>query len=146
MSLVCWRIARDVYADLSGYGALLTGGRWNSPGRAVVYTTLEASLAVLEVRVHLDLPPDLLPDDYVLMRIEAAVPPSIERVDVAPADPKAFGDDWLASGRTAALDVPSVLVPESRNLLINPAHPEARAFAIAEKRPFGFDSRLWLDG
>lgn len=146
MSLVCWRIARDVYADLSGYGALLTGGRWNSPGRAVVYTALDASLAVLEVRVHLDLPPDLLPDDYVLMRIEAAVPPSIERVAAAPADPSAFGDEWLASGRTAALDVPSVLVPESRNLLINPAHPEAGAFSIAGKRPFGFDSRLWLDG
>lgn len=144
MSLICWRIARDVHADLTGYGALLTGGRWNSPGRAVVYTTSDASLAVLEVRVHLDLPPDLLPDDYVLMRIEAATPPSIERVDVAPSDTRAFGDDWLASGRTAALDVPSAIVPESRNLLINPAHPEARAFSIVEKRPFGFDSRLWL--
>jgi len=145
VSLVCWRIARDVYADLSGYGALVVGGRWNSPGRAVVYTASEASLAVLEVRVHLDLPPDLLPDDYVLMRIEAATPPSIERMDVAPNAPKAFGDEWLASARTAALDVPSAIVPESRNLLINPAHPEASLFSIVEKRPFGFDNRLWLD-
>lgn len=146
MSLVCWRIARNAYADLSGYGAFLVGGRWNAPGRPVVYAASDASLAVLEVRVHLDLPPDLIPDDYVLMRIEAAVSPSIERVDVAPSDPRAFGDDWLVSGRTAVLDVPSAIVPESRNLLINPAHPEAKAFAITEKRPFGFDSRLWLDG
>lgn len=146
MSLVCWRIARNAYADLSGYGDFLVGGRWNAPGRPVVYAASDASLAVLEVRVHLDLPPDLIPDDYVLMRIETTAPLSIERVDVAPAAPRAFGDDWLASGRTAVLDVPSAIVPESRNLLINPAHSEAKAFAITEKRPFGFDSRLWLDG
>jgi RES domain-containing protein len=145
MSIVCWRIARAVYADLSGTGALITGGRWNSPGRPVVYTAADASLAVLEVRVHLDLPPDLLPDDYVLMRIEAATPPDIERVDVSPSDTRAFGDAWLASGRSAVLDVPSAIVPESRNILINPTHPDARAFAIASMRPFGFDSRLWLD-
>lgn len=144
MSLVCWRIARAVYADLSGYGALITGGRWNSPGRPVVYSAADASLAVLEVRVHLDLPPDLLPDDYVLIRIEAAAPLAIERVDTLPSDPRAFGDTWLATGRSAALDVPSAIVPESRNILINPAHPDARTFQIVDTRPFGFDSRLWL--
>ena len=144
MRIVCWRIARAVYADLSGYGALITGGRWNSPGRPVVYCAADASLSVLEVRVHLDLPPDLLPDDYVLMRIEAATPPAVERIDALPSDTRAFGDAWLASGRSAVLDVPSAIVPESRNILINPAHPDARAFAIIGTRPFGFDSRLWL--
>ena len=51
-----WRLTRRPFADLEGRGAARFGGRWNRPGRPMVYTTAEASLAVLEVRVHLDLP------------------------------------------------------------------------------------------
>ena len=58
------------FADLSGEGARLYGGRWNSSGRAMVYAASDAALAVLEVRVHLDLPPDLIPDDYVLLKLD----------------------------------------------------------------------------
>ena len=68
-----WRLTRAVHADLSGEGARRFGGRWNSPGRPLVYTAAEAALTVLEVlevRVHLDLPFELLPDDYVLLTID----------------------------------------------------------------------------
>ena len=62
-----WRLTRAVHADLSGEGARRFGGRWNSPSRPLVYTAAEATLTVLEVRVNLDLPFELLPDDYVLL-------------------------------------------------------------------------------
>jgi RES domain-containing protein len=137
-----WRICRRPFADLSGEGARLYGGRWNSPGHAVVYTAEAAALALLEVRVHLDLDWSLLPADYVLMAIDLEVLP-IEKLEGAPADPVAFGDSWLASRRSPVLAVPSFLVPETRNLLINVAHPDAQKATIASIRSFSFDERLW---
>jgi RES domain-containing protein len=137
-----WRICRRPFADLSGEGARLYGGRWNSPGRPVVYAAEAAALAVLEVRVHLDLDWSLLPADYVLMAIDLS-PLAIESLEEAPDDPVAYGDAWLESHRSAVLSVPSVLVRESRNLLVNVAHPEASRASIASIRSFSFDERLW---
>lgn len=141
--MLAWRLCRSPFADLSGEGAGRHGGRWNSPGRPLVYGASSAALAVLEVRVHLDLPPDLIPEDYVLMAIDLAGVP-VETVAALPDDPRTFGDAWLAEGRTAILQVPSLIVPESANLLLNPAHPAAAAARIVSTRPFSFDRRLWL--
>jgi RES domain-containing protein len=137
-----WRICRRPFADLSGEGARLYGGRWNSPGRPVVYAAEAAALAVLEVRVHLDLDWSLLPADYVLIAIDLSSL-AIESLEEAPDDPVAYGDAWLESRRSAVLSVPSVLVRESRNLLVNVAHPEASRASIASIRSFSFDKRLW---
>jgi RES domain-containing protein len=137
-----WRICRRPFADLSGDGARLYGGRWNSPGRPVVYAAEAAALAVLEVRVHLDLDWSLLPADYVLMAIDLGSL-AMESLEEAPGDPVAYGDAWLESRRSAVLSVPSVLVRESRNLLVNVAHPEASRASIASIRSFSFDERLW---
>ncbi len=131
-----WRLTRAAHADLSGEGARRYGGRWNSPGRAVVYAAAEAALAVLEVRVHLDLPFDLLPDDDVLLTLETGG----LRVEEGPAlnDPvacRAYGDRWLAERRSALLGVPSVIVPESHDVLINPAHPTPRASTSSSPGP-----------
>jgi RES domain-containing protein len=122
--------------------ARLWGGRWNSPGRPLVYAADSAALAVLEVRVHLDLSFDLLPADYVLLTLDLGTL-SIETVPSLPLDTAAFGDAWLAAGRTTVLQVPSIIVPESANILINRRHPDATRVTVAEKRPFGFDERLW---
>jgi RES domain-containing protein len=97
---------------------------------------------VLEVRVHLDLPPELLPMDYVLVR--AALPDAAEVLDALPDDPRAAGDAWLDAARTPVLSVPSVIVPAARNLLLNPAHPAAGAARIDSLDAFAFDPRLWL--
>jgi RES domain-containing protein len=94
------------------------------------------------VRVHLDLPPDLLPADYVLL--QAALPDAAETLAALPPDPRSAGDAWLAAGRAPVLRVPSVLVPAASNLLLNPAHPAAAAARIAAVTPFAFDPRLWL--
>jgi RES domain-containing protein len=137
-----WRICRRDHADLSGEGARMAGGRWNTPGRPMLYTAATPELAALEVRVHLDLPPDLLPDDYVLMSIDLGGL-AIEDVATPPAAPAAFGDQWLQERRTPVLRVPSAIIPEASNLLVNPLHA-AGAGHIRAMRDFTFDPRLWL--
>lgn len=137
-----WRLCRASFAALDGEGARRFGGRWNRPGRPLVYAAGTAALAVLEVRVHLDLPPELLPDDYVLTAIDLAGL-AVERVAVLPPHLGQFGDAWLAEARTPVLEVPSAIVPESTNLLLNPTHPAAASARIVRSRPFTFDPRLW---
>jgi RES domain-containing protein len=137
-----WRICRRCYADLTGEGARLVGGRWNRPGRLMLYTAATPELAVLEVRVHLDLPPELIPDDYVLMSVDLEGL-TLEEVRHSPDDPAAFGERWLLERRTSVLRVPSFILPESKNLLINPLHPDG-AGRIHSIRNFTFDPRLWL--
>ena len=138
-----WRVSRLPYVNLSGEGARIAGGRWNSPGRALVYAAENPALAVLEVRVHLDLEPDLIPADYVLMEIDASGL-DVESVATPPADPTGFGDKWLAEGRTPILRVPSFIVPQSFNLLLNPLHPAAASASVMDTQPFDLDKRLWL--
>ncbi|WP_431285927.1 RES family NAD+ phosphorylase [Humitalea sp. 24SJ18S-53] len=133
-----WRLCRAGFADLTGAGAQAWGGRWNSPGRPVVYAADHPALAVLEVRVHLDLPPDLIPADYVLLRLQL---PDAESLATPPDDPRAVGDAWLKANTSPVLRVPSVLVPHAWNLLVNPRHADVGA--IREQIPFGFDQRLW---
>ncbi|MBI1182219.1 MAG: RES domain-containing protein [Alphaproteobacteria bacterium] len=147
-----WRLARAAWADLSGQGARRRGGRWNSPGHPVVYLAAEASLPVLEVLVHLDLSPDLLPEDYVLMRVDlsplqAAAPGAWledgpESAEDAAAC-RAFGDAWIEESRTPVLRVPSVLVTEAANLVVNVRHPLAASLPVPSARPFTFDPRLF---
>jgi RES domain-containing protein len=137
-----WRICRAPFADLSGEGARLFGGRWNRPGTAMVYMAETAALAVLEVRVHLDLPPELMPDDFVLMQIELGELVQ-EECAAIPANCQDFGDSWLRSQATPLLKVPSVIVPENANLLLNPRHPDALKARIISVRAFSFDRRLW---
>jgi len=140
--MLAWRVCRRPFADLSGEGARRYGGRWNSPGRPLVYAAETAALAVLEVRVHLDLDWSVLPDDYVLLAIDLF---TLEPETIAgfPDDPRAAGDAWLASGASALLRVPSGIVRESSNILINVAHPDAKRIAVGSVRPFSFDERLW---
>lgn len=145
-----WRIARKCYAPLDGEGARLMGGRWNSAGRPVVYTAQTAALAVLEVLVWTD--PEDVPDDLRLYEIELPADASIARLDpgslpatwTEPGSPEcmSLGDPWLATADSLALEVPSAVLPEERNLLINPRHPDAARVRIADSRPFAFDLRL----
>ncbi len=140
--MLAWRLCQDGYADLAGFGARRYGGRWNRPGRAMVYAASSAALAVFEVRVHLDLAPELIPDDYLLLTLDFDGL-AVEVVDEMPEDPAAYGDAWLSEGRTPLLEVPSAIVPESTNLLLNPVHPEATPAHLIQQRPFRFDRRLW---
>ena len=139
--MILWRLCRRPFADLTGEGGRLYAGRWHDSGHPIIYTATEPSLAVLEVRVNLDLPFSLLPDDYVLMRLETPIQP--EQIPSLPPKPRDVGNAWLASRRSALLQVPSVVVPQASNMLINPLHPDAAHLGIAEITPFAFDARLW---
>ena len=135
------RVTKRTHVDLSGEGAKLYGARWNSPGRAVVYTSSCGALAALEYRVHMS----TFPKNLLLIRIEIPDTLAVEEIPSVPANPKTFlqiGDEWLEHSGTPLLRVPSVLVPRQWNLLINPAHPLSAAIRIVEQMPFAFDSRL----
>jgi RES domain-containing protein len=141
-----WRLARAPFAALDGEGARRFGGRWNSPGKAAVYLADHPALAVLEVLVHLDLPGELLPDDYTLLTIETAGA-SITAQDQhfrSAARTRAAGDRFIETAAACLLSVPSVILPEARNLVLNPSHPQAAQLTIASRRPFKFDPRLLL--
>ncbi len=109
----------------------------------MVYLSEDPSTCVLEVLVHLDVPHEDLPTDYVLMRVD--VPDTLDRASLAdlPSAPKAEGDAWLNGSSTPLLSVPSYVVPQSRNLLLNPLHSQAPQVVLREAIDFKFDSRLW---
>jgi len=143
--VIVYRLAKAAFTALDGEGARLFGGRWNSPGRPMIYTAASPSLAVLEVLVHLDLPIDLMPDDYRLLAIDIPDDVPIERLDPAPADAEAClaaGDAFLTRGAALALLVPSVVVPQERNALINVRHAVMGAVRLVGDEPFRFDRRL----
>lgn len=143
-----YRLTRKPYADLTGAGGLQATGRWHGQVAPIVYASQSRALALLEVLVHLDVPCQALPDDYVFQVIDA---PSdrIETVTLSDlesggraADPASFGFAWLQSGRSALLRVPSVLIPRESNILLNPAHPDVASFNSVIETDVRLDSRL----
>lgn len=149
-----WRLTQPPFADeLNGEGSRLFGGRWNSRGRNALYTASHLSLAVLEVYVNI--PQDLRDDLPVLEAVGIAIPDGAAATHVsqeqlaeflAEPDPmiasRRVGDDWLDRSDTLVLEVPSVLIPEETNLVLNPAHPRMREVKIVSTRAFRFDPRL----
>ena len=143
--MIVHRLAKAAYTGLDGEGARLFGGRWNSPGRPMIYAAASPSLAVLEVLVHLDLPPELMPDDYRLLSLELPDTGPVEHIEQTPEDDgarRAIGDRFLTQTASLALTVPSVVVPQERNTLINPRHPAAAGLRLVSNEPFSLDARL----
>ena len=148
-----WRICKKqhVKGAFTGEGARLYGGRWNHKGSAVVYCASSLALAALEVFVHVD--PSELPDD--LMSIPADIPDKLKverlspnklpkswRASVGPDVLKDIGTTWAQGGQTVALFVPSAIVPEEENVLMNPTHPDFAKIKLGLPRPFAFDPRM----
>lgn len=149
-----YRIAADTphyeAHDLTGAGAKASGGRWNEPGTPVVYASTTRALACLESVVHLGA--GALPLNRYL--VEITVPASLfntRRVfpntvgwDAIPAGRVsiAWGTTWLRDGGTLLADVPSVVVPEERNLLINPLHPDVKRVRARKVRRWAYDGRM----
>lgn len=143
--MIVYRLCKAAHIALDGEGARLWGGRWNSAGRAMVYTAATPSLAVLEVLVHLDLPADLLPDDLRLLSIELPDDAPIHLLDTDLADDSAClaeGDAFLDAGDALALRVRSVVVPQEWNMLLNARHADMGRVKIVANEPFQLDPRL----
>jgi RES domain-containing protein len=146
-----WRVCREPFAGLDGKGAELKGGRWNSPGRPVVYTSNHLSLAILEVLVHLEVDFEDLPDDYVSVEID--IPDNVVAeelktdIDVHNITvTQGIGDRWLTSVHSVLLDVPSAVVSKERNLCLNPMHGDFQSVRTVGIEPFQFDPRLFEYG
>jgi len=139
--------------DLSGAGAKATGGRWNEPGVAMVYASATRALACLETVVHLNaggLPfnrylVEITIPDEVWGRAQVETAGSL-RVgwDAEPAGQVSvqFGTAWVRAGHSAVLVVPSVMVPEEGNVLVNPGHADGVGIAAVKQRRWLYDPRL----
>jgi len=148
-----WRLARAVFSALAGDGARVAGGRWNWPGLPLVYASSTVSLATLEILAHTDL--RALPDDLTAYQIHIPDDVTIERVTLDELDPawrdtsdhavcRARGKVWIETASTAVLVVPSIIVPDESNYLLNPRHPDFARIVVAQTRDFVMDARLLL--
>jgi RES domain-containing protein len=152
-----WRIATEtaVYKadDISGSGAKETGGRWNRKGTALIYTSTTQALACLETVVHFNA--QTLPLNRYLVRFD--IPDNIWKKrealsegvievgwDALPAGSTSLdiGDAWVRENRTCIMEVPSVIIPEEFNVLINPAHPDIRYIKATKIRKWLYDTRF----
>lgn len=148
-----YRLSREKSTrDLSGAGARLHGGRWNSRGKNALYGAENISLAKLEVAVHLDL--DLIPDDYCLIAIEIPEKTAVQVIekstlsedwDTIPhsESTQLLGDYFLDENKLLLLKVPSAIVHQEYNFILNPNHPSFSSVKITYIELFTFDNRLF---
>ncbi|UOE50164.1 RES family NAD+ phosphorylase [Mucilaginibacter sp. SMC90] len=151
--MIVYRLSKQAYIkDLSGRGAELNGGRWNSKGTAVVYTSSSRALAVLEVAVHTPL--GFIPSDYFMATIELPNDSAIFKLEVDQLPEKwnsnplikatqQIGDSFVKASKYLALQVPSATVAGDFNYLLNPLHPDFKSVKIITADFFEFDSRLF---
>jgi RES domain-containing protein len=152
VTITAWRIvkARHAAGAFDGEGARVEGGRWNSPGTPMVYTSQSAALAVLEMLVHLGrgsaLPAYvLIPcafDDALVSPLDRKRLPKHWRSYPAPPELQLIGDEWIKSGRSAVLEVPSAVIETESNYLLNPRHTDFAGVRLMEPQPFEVDVRL----
>ena len=148
---IIWRIitARRARTAFSGEGARLYGGRWNPKGVPLVYTAESRALAMLEMLVQ-DEPlharyvviPATIPDGMAIERVDPATLPSDWQTPQRLEDTRAIGAAWAASKRTAALAVPSAVLPEETNYLLNAQHPEFKRVRVGKPKVLVTDVRL----
>jgi RES domain-containing protein len=141
---------RHVLTAFSVDGARTYGGRWNHPGTPMVYAAQTRALAALESLAHfggaerrmafvtfeIEIP------ERLAIHVEAAALPRDWRNEEPSASTQGLGTDWQRNGRSAALVVPSVLVPQESCVLLNPEHPDIGKIMVAYPEPFTFDARL----
>ena len=144
-----YRISRCNYIrDLSGYGAYLYGGRWNSKGMHMLYTSSTASLAMLEMLVHgIEARDEYcvaiieIPEENILELEETELPPEWNQYP-APSALKSIGDNFIRENKYLILKVPSAIVSIESNLLINPQHKDFQKIVLLESYKIGVDGRL----
>ena len=157
MTVTLWRVASDTpqwtAEDMAGRGAAHKGARWNAPGEYVTYAATSISLAAWETRAHFGKGATLpwnrylvridVPDEVWKARDTLALPLPIGW-DAIPEGTvsRSLGSAWLSGKTSALLEVPSVIIDEENNVLINPAHSYARRLAAFKVRRFLYDPRV----
>jgi RES domain-containing protein len=144
-----WRISN--YTSLSGEGGLHYSARWHTAGHPVLYLAESPAGALVEVLVHLELGERDWPSSYNLMQIDAPDKLKIETLDpsgsrnwkTSLAVTRELGDAWLRSARTALARVPSVILPDTWNVLLNPQHPAAAQVRVIRMIKADYDVRFF---
>ena len=146
-----WRIVREDHrsAACDGEGAWLFGGRWNSRGTRIVYTSITLSLAALETLVHLN-PPVAFKYVAIPIEFDEALVETVAAMDLPadwneeppPPSTAEIGDRWVRESRSAVLKLPSVIISAELNYLLNPGHSDFKRIRIGKPMPFSFDPRL----
>ena len=152
--MIVYRLSRSKFRnDLSGKGAELAGGRWNSKGVPMLYTSESIALCTVEIAVHMPL--GIVPLDYYLVRIELPdfdIIPEVKAADL-PEVWKSFphsnvtqeiGDQFILEESHLVLKAPSATVQGNHNYLINPRHPDFSKVKVLGSEPFEFDKRLFV--
>ena len=149
--MIVYRLGRTKYArDLTGEGARLFGGRWNHKLMPCIYTSQSRSLAVLEYTVNInidDIPRALSITTFEvnskkILEVSTAELPGNWREVPAPASARDFGTKILKEMKYAVLKIPSAVIPDEFNYVLNPLHTESSKFSIIEVRDFVFDVRI----
>lgn len=157
--MVVYRIEREKYLSntLQGIGAALSDGfRWNSRNTFLVYTAESRALAMLEVSVHLDLTEDLptdryyvsidIPTDVLILEVPLeSLPPNWNTKPPISAT-QFIGDDFVLQNEAAVLKVPSAIVPQEFNYLINPRHADIERIRVINEERLMFDNRFRQSG
>ena len=153
---IAWRLVKKKHAAeaLSGEGARLGGGRWNYVGISVVYASETLSLAVLERFVHFTRRDMAIGRSLLSIPIE--IPDSVTQIEVLLKDLKIgwdsspppdftrdLGTRWARVGKSAVLRVPSAVIQNEYNFVINPKHPDFSKITTGDARPFSLDDRVW---
>lgn len=151
-----YRICKEVHAKtghqaMSGEGGLYASARWHTKGRKIIYTATSTPLAILEIAVNLRQPKIIplyvivevdVPDRSILTLPSDSLPKGWDTTDSEPFISRQIGDRWLMDEVSLGLSVPSVVVPNQHNVLINPLHPEFDRVRFSEPIPFPFDTRI----
>jgi len=153
--MVVFRIEKEKYLEttLTGIGASMTDGyRWNSLNTKMVYTSETRALATLEVSVHLDLSEDLpndryfveieIPDDITILEVQLQDLPVSWDAKPPSSSTQTIGDDFVLYNEAAILKVPSSIIPQEFNYLLNPNYKDASRIKVLSKTKMKFDSRL----
>jgi len=151
--MICWRICKSKYAeDLSGTGAGILGGRWNSPGLKVLYTSSTASLALLEILTWTSFQ-KLARNKFKILEID--IPALEEEQQITSiglsanwqlpqnyAETRSLGDRWIKEASSFTMTVPSAILPMENNIILNPTHPGMTAVKITNVFDLAIDARL----
>jgi RES domain-containing protein len=150
--MIVFRLSKSRYSrDLSGCGARKSGGRWNSKGVSMIYTSESRALCTAEIAVHTPL--GNLPPDYDLITL--FIEDQVKIFELKPSDlPKNWkehltstqraGDEFIRQANYLIMKVPSAVVQGDSNFLLNPDHPEIGKVKIQKTEGFGFDKRLFI--
>lgn len=151
-----YRIAKAIHSStgaqmMSGTGGLYGSARWHTKGRAIIYTATSLALATLEIAVNLKMASVILayhileievPDKLVVKIELPMLPPGWDRKDGEPLLARSIGDRWLASQVSVGLLVPSAVIPQEYNVLLNPTHPQFNQVTYGDPLDFPFDARI----